>query len=141
MAEEKDDWIDAITRLTKLTQEGKLKWSNSSEPSSILVADDVQQIESVFTAIHKDKRLRLYKKQIKVLGPSPDVFIIGNALNPQKFPYWTTRIYLELVDEDGRNLWTFPSVSALNDLLTSVKYQVSGVKDFLDDLLKESDAL
>jgi hypothetical protein len=57
-----------------------------------------------------------------------------------KYPYWTTQIYLELVDDYGHTLWTFPEVSAVRDLLTAVKYQVSGVKDLLDDLLNDESA-
>jgi|SRR5215213_5125991 hypothetical protein len=136
MAEEKNKWIDAITKLTKLTQEGKLKWSSASS-TDVLVSDDVQQVEAVFTATHKDKRLRLYKKRFKVEEPSNPWFGATSILSHRKYPYWTAQIYLELVDTHGHSLWTFPEVSALSDLLTSVKYQVSGVKDFLNDLLEE----
>jgi hypothetical protein len=136
MAKDADKWVDAITRLTKLTQEGKLEWSTVS-PGGVLVNDDSQQVESAFTAYHKDKRLRLYKKRFKVEDPNP--LLTGMMVAPfaPKYPYWAAQIYLELIDDYGQSLWTFPEVSALRDLLTSVKYQASGVKDLLDDLLKE----
>jgi hypothetical protein len=96
MAEEKNKWIDAITKLTKLTQEGKLKWSSASS-TDVLVSDDVQQVEeveAVFTATHKDKRLRLYKKRFKVEEPSNPWFGATSILSHRKYPYWTAQIYL-----------------------------------------------
>ena len=51
------------------------------------------------------------------------------------------QIYLEIIDEYyDQSLWTFPEVSALRDLWTSVKYQASGVKDLLDDLLQDEES-
>jgi len=138
MAKDTDKWIDAIARLTKLTQEGNLKWSTVS-PSGVLVNDEGQRVESTFIADHKNKRLRLYKKRFKVEDPDPNPLVTKIMSFPfvRKYPYWESHIYLELIDEYGRSLWTFPEVSALSDLLTSVKYQASGVKELLDDLLKE----
>ena len=132
MDEDKNKSVDAVTSLIKLTQEGELKWSSAALDS--LVSDETQQIESVFTAYYKYKKLRLYKKRFKVEDPNP----LLTSINPygRKYPYWASQIYLELVDENGQNLWTFPEVTALRDLLTAVKYQVSGIKDLLDDLLK-----
>jgi hypothetical protein len=138
MAEEISKWIDAVTRLTKLTQEGKLEWFSASS-DGLLVNDDVQTIESVFTAKYRDKRLRLYKKRFKVEEPPYYAAVIG-TVGVRKYPYWAAQVYLELIDAFGHVLWTFPEVSALRDLLAAVKYQVSGVKDLLDDLLKEEEA-
>jgi hypothetical protein len=140
MAENTSKWIDAITRLTKLTQEGALEWSSAAS-NSVLVSDETQQVESVFVANYKDKRLRLYKKRFKVEEPY-GFFLSGIGAGPfaRKYPYWTAQIYLEVIDGYGNSLWTFPEVSALRDLLAAVKYQVSGVKDLLDDLLKDEGA-
>ena len=136
MAEDATKWVEAITRLTKLTQEGKIEWS-SAQSRGVLANDEAQQIESAFLADYKDKRLRIYKKRFKVEDPNP--LFTGMMIQPfaPKYPFWASQIYLELIDNHGQNLWTFPEVSALRDLLTAVKYQVSGVKDLLDDLLKD----
>lgn len=137
MAEVTNKWIDAVTKLTKLTQDGELTWS-SLPSDSVLVSDDVQQIDSVFKAFHGHKRLRLYRKRFKVEANLS--LLSGVDLFPRKYPYWASQVYLEIVDEYGNSLWTFPKVTGLSDLLAAVKYQVSGVKEFLEDLLGEDEA-
>jgi len=134
MPEEKDQWIDVIAKLIKLTQEEKIKWSSSAPPENLSGEKD-RYVETTFLAEYKGKKLRLYQRHLKVEEPPPFVFVaVSSGI---KFPYWTSRIMLEIVDSSGRPLWEFPQVGPLNDLLTSVKYQVSGVKDFIDKLLSE----
>jgi hypothetical protein len=58
----------------------------------------------------KDRRLRIYE----VHGQSPT---------------------LEIIDENGTPLWTFPTISGLDDLLSSVRYQSADVKGFVDDII------
>lgn len=137
MADDTTKWVEAITKLTKLTQEETLKWS-STPSGGVLANDEGQQIESAFIAYYKDKTLRLYKKRFKVEDPNP--LMTSMMIHPfhPKYPFWAAQIYLELIDNNGQNLWTFPEVSALRDLLTAVKYQASGVKDLLEDLVKDS---
>ena len=141
MAEDTSKWIEAIAKLTKLTQDGELTWS-SAPSSSVLTNDEAQQIESVFTAKYKNKKLRIYKKRFKVEVPDPTFSAITVTWPfARKYPYWTAQIYLEIIDEYyDQSLWTFPEVSALRDLWTSVKYQASGVKDLLDDLLQDEES-
>lgn len=137
MAEEASKWVDAITRLTKLTQEGKFEWT-SARPGGVLVDDDSQQIESCFIGTYKNKKLRIYKKRFKVEEPNRGM-MSGLMFDPfhRKYPYWTAQVYLEVIDEYGQSVWTFPDVSALRDLFAAVKYQASGVRDLLEDLLNE----
>jgi len=55
-----------------------------------------------------------------------------------QYPYWTKITVLQLLDENGLAAWTFPETEVLNHLLEAVKYQVTGVKDFLDEILAEA---
>jgi hypothetical protein len=48
---------------------------------------------------------------------------------------WRKAVVLEFIDDNGNGLWAFPSVEALNDLMSAVQYQAAGVKDFLTELL------
>jgi hypothetical protein len=145
MADDTNKWIDAVTKLTKLTQEGKLEWSAGSS-NRLVVDDDVQRIESVFLAEYSGKRLRLFKKRFKVEQPSPSAFSAFSISiyeytgigREKKYPFWTSEIYLEIIDSNGHTLWTFPTVSALGDLLIAVKRQVSGVDDLLSKLAKDN---
>lgn len=139
MAEDANKWVDAVTKLTKLTHEGKIEWS-TAPLGGVLIGDDSQQLESCFVGNHKGKKLRIYKKRFKVEDPNPMLSLMTIEPFRRKYPYWAAQIYLEIVDDYGNAAWTFPEVSALRDLFTAVKYQASGVKDLLDDLLREDEA-
>ena len=68
----------------------------------------------VYETEYKGRRLRLYKWP----GSSP---------------------YLDIIDENGTPLWTFPGVSGLDDLLSSVRYQIADVKSFVDDIIRDDE--
>ena len=44
---------------------------------------------------------------------------------------------LELINEDGHSLWSFPSKEILKDLLEVIKFTVSGTSDLINSLLSE----
>ena len=140
MAEDTNKWVDAVTKLTKLTQEGKVEWSSAS-CEGVLVSDESQQLESCFVGRYKDKKLRIYKKRFKVEDPNPWVTLMTGEPFKRKYPFWTAQVYLEIVDDYGNAAWTFPDVSALRDLLMAVKYQAAGVRELVSDLLKEEGAV
>jgi len=71
----------------------------------------------------------------------------GKIIDPLPRFIWNRRAgrrilgHSKIIDEYyDQSLWTFPEVSALRDLWTSVKYQASGVKDLLDDLLQDEES-
>ena len=66
----------------------------------------------VYETVHKGRRLRIYE------GP-------GHSPN------------LEIIDENGTPLWTFPRVSGLDDLLSSVRYEAADVKGFVDEIIRD----
>ena len=66
----------------------------------------------VYETEYKERKLRIYE----VPGHSPN---------------------LEIIDESGTPLWTFPRVSGLHDLLSSVRYQTGSVKSFLDEIIED----
>jgi hypothetical protein len=127
-------WLDAISSMIELTQDGKLKWSAAATPGGI--ADDTERTSSVFQTSYNGKSLRLYEKRVpaKQGGFPASIY----ALTGEEPPKWYKRVLLEFVGADGHSLWTFPDVDALSDLLTSVQYQVVGVHDFLDEIISEA---
>jgi hypothetical protein len=44
---------------------------------------------------------------------------------------------LEMIGENDVTLWTFPKIEALADLFKAAKFQIAGVKNFLDGILNE----
>lgn len=146
MAEQKDKWIKVLTKLIKKTQEKEIEWDISRSPKNISLTEEAY-VEAVFTSPYKEDRfLRLYKKHFKstryvdpmgALASGSIAQVLGKK---QTESYWTDRVHLEMVDSDDNILFEFPSKqSLLNDLLNSVKYQVSGVSDLISDLLDEDE--
>lgn len=136
MAEEKKEknrWVDAITRMIELTQEGKLRWSAEYIP----VPDNGDRTMLAFQARYKDKLIRLYKGEVRIEYDSLTLFREG--LYRKELPNWATKVVLEFVNTDGETLWTFPEVDALSDLLSAVQYQVAGVGDFLDEIFSDEE--
>lgn len=82
-------------------------------------------------AKYGEKRLRLYEKRFQEEFVDFDEF----EMRPVPKVEWRKVVVLEFIDESGNSLWGFPSVEALNDLISAVQYQVAGVKDFLMELL------
>ena len=129
MAEKKDKFVEAVAKLIKFTQDGKIEWRSAE-----LVPDDIK-VESVFSAEYKDRLLRIYKFVYKVEEPSP--FDISRSIftHKKEYPYWAASVTLEFIDRNGLSLWKFPYTNALYDLLQAVQYQVAGVDEFLDEII------
>src|SRR5258708_37794123 len=88
----KDDTVEAVTKLIKMTQEGQLKW-NAATPRGSLETTDSFQVNFVFAATHKHRNLRLYgfRKKIEVPGPFGIFATSVPTILRQKertYPYW-----------------------------------------------------
>ncbi|MDQ1638228.1 MAG: hypothetical protein QOF62_1567 [Pyrinomonadaceae bacterium] len=137
MASDKNKWIDAVGKLLQLTQQGSLKWEPVKPPAHLNAELNNSRVDVVYETNYKDRTLRLYEKRYKVDKPNPS-FSLGVRFDQQEYPYWTSRAVLELLDENELSPWAFPNSQILNDLLEAVRYQVSGVKDFLNEILAEA---
>jgi hypothetical protein len=67
-----------------------------------------------YTAVYKGRWLRLYQ----------DEYDYPN---------------LQIIDDSGTTLWTFPQVSGMNDLWSSVRYQTADVKSLLDEIINDDE--
>jgi len=130
-------WVDAIASMIELSQDGKLSWTVDTRANTPY---EKERTTSIFQTTYSDRALRLY--QIRV--PAHINRITGSLVYQMQGvepPKWFTKVILEFVDAEGRALWTFPEVDALSDLLTSVQYQVAGVKEFLDIVIGEASGI
>ena len=105
-----DDWVRAVARLIRLTEEGKIKWKSALAPRSL----QDPQVDVVFTAEYESKRLRMHKEFTR--------YVFGEVV-------------LELGDKAEEGWYTIPETEAAKELLESVEYQVYGVDDFLSKVL------
>jgi hypothetical protein len=135
--QEKDKWLDAVTRMIELTQQGKLKWTAESSAST---PNDDDRMSAVFTTHYKNKKIRLYAVRVS-LKPNDLVISTFNRAIGQDPPKWRKKVILEFVNMEGFPLWTFPAIAALFDLLNAVQYQVAGVNEFLDDIFNEPETV
>ena len=130
MSNERNKWIDAVAKLIKLTQDGQLVWAAQEPPFTFSKRPNFS-VEVVFACKYGEKNLRLYEKRIQGEVDEFDEF----EIRPVTKVEWTKVTVLEFVDERGNSLWAFPKIEALNDLFSTVQYQVAGVRDFLAELL------
>jgi hypothetical protein len=107
-----DKLIDAIVSLNRGTQEGRITWAVKKPTPTLSLTDPQIAVQAVYETEHGGRKLRLYEA-----------------------PYNSPN--LEIIDDDGTSLWTFPPVSGLDDLLSSVRYETAGVKKFLDGIIAE----
>ena len=136
LSEKKNKWIDAVGRLLQITQQGSLKWE-PVKPLPYLNSElSDSRVDVVYEGEYKDRTLRLYEKRYKVQKPNP--LFATLAFDQRDYPYWTSKTVLELLDENELSPWAFPNSQVLDDLLDAVRYQVSGVKDFLNEILAEA---
>lgn len=124
---------EAVYKLNKITAENILRWERS-DIIDILKTKTTDVILGVYTTNYKNKKLRIYKKRYEVLKHS--LLSLTGSIGPTK--EYETVVILELIDNDGNSLYSIDaSNEALDDLYESVRYQSSGAKDLIDDLLKD----
>jgi hypothetical protein len=116
MPSKSDQWVDAVAKLTQLTQDGTLTWIADSQTEFTNV------IGPTYRADYGERRLRLQKRSVQRKRWSNDE--------------WIEQFVLEFIDINDKTMWTFPDIDAIQHLYGAVQYQTAGVKDFLEDLLK-----
>ena len=136
MSSDQSKWADAVAKLSKLTKDGALTWRSATNvQSSDVPPDSVRGL--IYVAKQNENLLRLYKLRELVEKPR-NIFEMGWTFRPSKPSdfEWAEKVILEMIDERGNSLFTFPQVSGLKDLHSAASYQAAGVKDFLDELLE-----
>lgn len=151
MANETNSVIVAVLRLLRLTQDGILKWSLASYRETPLDSYE-PRVEGAYATKYKETYLRLTAQ--REYHPARDVTVtndpyglwsthssnisraLGLKVDDGK-PYWSKEVYLQIVTESDRILWTFPKNQATHDLYNAVEYQVAGVNALVEELLKD----
>jgi len=119
MTTESEKLIDAVVRLIKGTQEGKISWTVKRQTVLPEMEPEANEPNTVYETEYKNRRLRLFE--------------VNNQFSSGR------HTQLKIIDEAGAPLWLFPEVSGLDDLLSSVRYQTADVKKLLDDIIGDDD--
>lgn len=135
------DLIDKVAKLIELTQEGKLSWE-VTQPARHLRDQTLDEYAEIAfqTSLENGKLLRLtpVNRKIEKIEFSRWDLALNPLLRPARKWRWATVPELEVVDANGNQLWRFPHVKALEDLLSSVRYRVAGVEHILDRVMSMS---
>ncbi|HUE82359.1 MAG TPA: hypothetical protein VMM84_09625 [Pyrinomonadaceae bacterium] len=128
MAHQKNKWIDAVGKLIELTQNRRLNWR--AVPLGTDLENQNRHVDVVYETDYRGKTLRLFERRSVEKSYSEWFAAEG--------PQWRTETILELIDPSGLGGWAFPESEAVHHLFIAVKYQVTGVSQFLDELLAEA---
>lgn len=122
MAEKKiNKHTQVAIKLNQLTLANKIKWTYGVQKGAIKYGG-----EPIFGTDYNESIIRIYPA---IARDTLDISLILQGY----------MIVLELINEDGDQLFDFSSASqqSLKDLYNSIKYQFSGAPKFIDDILKE----
>jgi hypothetical protein len=138
MKPDKNIYVDAIAKLINLTQNKKIKWS-ASDTSYLLDKYPSYIFENVFIAKYKEKYFRIFKSYQKAHSMADSLlsgFSLSGSSSTSKMRT-ITQVVLEIIDEKGKSIWEFPNLNIIEELLSCVIFQASGVNDLLNDLINE----
>lgn len=118
--------ISVISKLNRLTQEGKIEWERMHPPESLTIGTD-DKIIDFFTSHYKDKNIGLYEERYQDYDPDYDR------------TYWTSVWELAFFSNEWEIDWVFPRKPGIFELLESVRYQVAGVDTIIDEFLDKDE--
>jgi hypothetical protein len=113
-----------IGYLTKLTKSGEITWYRS-EPPEYLTNGTSNKVIDFFRCQVKGRAVGLYEVRVPSYDPDRDTF------------HWHGERELALFDDLGNHEYSFRANAGVSELFSSVKGNVAGVDDFLDDVLGE----
>ncbi len=121
---EKYKWVDAVAKLIELTREGHLQWSIESEAKTPF---EQERATAVFTTEQDGRKLRLYA--------------IKAPFGYMAETWQETKAILDVVNDNGERIFSFPDVFALSNLLETVSYQASGMASFIKNIIHENEVV
>lgn len=106
-------------------QQDKTKWVISSISTIDSLEGEQTVIGKVYETEFKEKFLRIYK--------------YSEPVQVDEFEYLKKTFFkLEFIDENNKNLWTFPFyIRELQDLYETVQIKSSNLDKFFDDIIPD----
>lgn len=120
--ETRNKYIEVVVKLKRLTVEDQIIWKKIAPPSKMEQFDDVKYYD-FYSTMYLDKNLGIYRARYKTF----------NVLFRDK--KWDVVTRLSFFTSDWDLEWTFPDLSAIDDLYSTVQYKTANVSDFVDKVL------
>jgi hypothetical protein len=122
------DWIKAISKLSRLTVQGALKWTPVEMETNELPDPD-DRPGRAFTADNKDKQYRVFEVKTR------------SYADEETF-YWSTDYYLDIYTRKSPIAWyefltRSPSLPAVANLWRTIERKYAHQQGALDDLLAD----
>ena len=139
MSARRKQMVEVVARIIRLTQKGKLVWKERNpQDLPILNHHSHEYVLVVFETVYHDTKLRLYERHYKTYAKVRRGFLPALGGDKEKEETrWEREVILEIVGLDEMAVWSFPDVNPLKDLLSTVQYQVGGVKNLVDHILED----
>jgi hypothetical protein len=114
-----------IALLITDTKKDKAKWEISTRRTIDSLEGEQNVIGKIYETEFKEKYLRLYK--------------YWEPIQVDEFDYLRKTFFkLEFIDENGRNLWTFPFyIRELQDLYETIQIKSSELDKFFNELIPD----
>lgn len=127
--ESADKAVRFIAKLVQMTQDRQIEWE-AAEPTQ------GSRKFSAFEAMVKGQRLRIYKyeKQEPIRGLLGNLIEGSSSVTTMRNLRATT---LEVVNADGKVVYSFEGKTGLSDLYESAAYSASKVDHLIDSVLTE----
>ena len=116
--------ISVISKLNRLTQEGKIEWKRIHPPENLTLGTD-EKIVDFFATSYKDRKIGLYEERYQAYDGDYDQ------------SYWTSRWILAFFSGSWDLDWVFPHKPGIFELLESVRYKITGVDEIIDEFLDD----
>lgn len=119
-------YISAISKLNRLTQEGKLKWQQI-KPSGKMGLDQQGHITNFYVTDFEGRKIGIYEERYQEYDGYTDRFHLSD------------RIGIGLFNDDLDLEWEFPdNLSGKYELMQSIKYQTADVERFIGEILEKN---
>ncbi len=122
-----NEMIAIVSKLNRLTQEGKLIWESRDVPKALTIATD-DMIVSFYGATYKGRNLGIYDERYESYNSDFDRC------------FWSTRLVLAFFSKEWRKEWEFPQTPGVGELFQSVQYQVADIGGTISDFLEDEGA-
>jgi hypothetical protein len=114
-------WSEFCERLIAKTASGDLEWEDWG---GRIGRPDARS--PLFVARYKAWRILIFKYSYKYF------------YDEERFD-WDEEVAMELIDDTGKNEWTFPKVPNRYQLLDRIQFNHSDVQSLLDDVLSDDE--